>query len=127
MGHRAQIMEPLLAKRRVGGSIDVYEDVYCSSTVLEAAKQGNLTSDNTLLMLSIDGTQLFESKPSDCWIYIWVLLDLAPDLRYKKRYVLPGGFIPGLNKPKNMDSFLYTGLHHLRALQTDGLYIWDSQ
>ena len=86
----------------------MYEDVYCSSTVLEAAKRGDPTSDNTLLMLSIDGTQLFESKPSDCWIYIWVLLDLAPDLRYKTRYVLPGGFIPGPNKPKNLDSFLYS-------------------
>lgn len=127
MGHRARTMEPLLAKLRAGGSIDVYEDVYCSSTVLEAAKWGDLTSDDTLLMLSIDGAQLFESKPSDCWIYIWVLLDLAPDLCYKKRYVLPGGFIPGPNKPKNLDSFLFTGLHHLRALQTDGLHIWDSR
>ena len=127
MGHRARVMEPLLAKLRSGGSIDVYEDVYCSSTILEAAKRGDLTSDDTLLMLCIDGAQLFESKPSDCWIYIWVLLDLAPDLRYKTRYVLPGGFIPGPNKPKNLDSFLYTGLHHLRALQTDGLRIWDSQ
>ena len=41
----------------------MYEDVYCSSTVLEAAKWGDLTSDDTLLMLSIDGAQLFESKP----------------------------------------------------------------
>jgi hypothetical protein len=72
-------------------------------------------------MLLIDSTQLYESKQSDCWIYIWVLLDLAPDLRYKKKYVLPGGFIPGPKKPKNMDSFVYTGLHHLSALQKDGL------
>ena len=105
----------------------MYEDVYCSSTVLKAAKRGDLTSDNTLLILSIDGAQLFESKPLDCWIYIWVLLDLAPDLHYKTRYLLSGGFIPGPNKPKNLDSFLYTGLHHLGALQTDGLHIWDSQ
>jgi hypothetical protein len=44
----------------------------------------------------------------------------------KKAYVLPGGFIPGPNKPKNMDSFLFPGLHHLCALQREGLYIWDA-
>jgi hypothetical protein len=72
-------------------------------------------------MLLIDSTQLYESKQSDCWIYIWVLLELAPDLCYKQKYVLPGGFIPGPKKPKNMDSFMYTGLHHLLALQKDSL------
>ena len=96
MGHRARVMDPLVAKLRAGGSIDVYDDVYCSSTLLEAAKRGDLNSQDTVLMLSIDGAQLFESKLSDCWIYIWVLLNLAPDLRYKKRYVLPGGFIPSV-------------------------------
>jgi hypothetical protein len=35
-------------------------------------------------MLLINGAQLYESKQSDCWIYIWVLLDLVLDLRYKK-------------------------------------------
>ena len=125
MGHRNRVMDPLLAKLTAGGSIDVYDDVYCSSILLDAARRGDLTSDDTILMLSIDGAQLYQSKQSDCWIYIWVLLDLAPDLRYKKKYVLPGGFIPGPKKPKNLDSFVYTGLHHLSALQRDGLRIWD--
>jgi hypothetical protein len=125
MGHWGRVMEPLLVRLRAGGSIDVYDNVYCSSILLEAAQRGDLTTDDTLLMLSIDGTQLYQSKQSDCWIYIWVLLDLAPNLHYKKKYVLPGGFIPGPNKPKNLDSFVYTGLHHLSALQKDGLCIWD--
>ena len=73
-------MGPLVAKPLAGGSIDTYDDVYCSSTLLNAAMCGDLTPDNTVLMLSIDSTQLFGSKQSDCWIYIWVLLDLAPDL-----------------------------------------------
>jgi hypothetical protein len=33
---------------------------------------------------------------------------------------------PGPKKPKNLDSFMYTGLHHLSVLQRDGLRIWDS-
>jgi len=120
-------MDPLLARLHAGGSIDTYDDVYCSSILLNAALRGDLTANDTVLMLSIDGVQLYQSKQSDCWIYIWVLLDLAPNLRYKKKYVLPGGFIPGPNKPKNLDSFVYTGLHHLSALQRDGLRVWDCQ
>ena len=125
MGHRVRVMEPLLAKLRDGGSIETYDDVYCSSILIDAARRGDLASDDVVLMLSVDGAQLYQSKQLDCWIYIWVLLDLAPDLRYKKKYVLPGGFIPGPNKPKNLDSFMYTGLHHLAALQKDGLRIWN--
>jgi hypothetical protein len=118
-------MEPLLEKLCAGGSLNVYDDVYCSSILLDAVQRGNLSPDDTVLMLLIDGAQLYESKQSDCWIYIWVLLDLMLDLHYKKKYVLPGGFIPGPKKPKNMDSFVYTGLHHLLALQKDGLRIWN--
>ena len=67
-------------------------------------------------MLSIDGAQIYQSKQSDCWIYICVAHDLAPDKHYKKKYVLPGGFIPGPNKPKNVNSFLFTDLYHAAAL-----------
>ncbi|EIW76756.1 hypothetical protein CONPUDRAFT_63482, partial [Coniophora puteana RWD-64-598 SS2] len=33
--------------------------------------------------------------------------------QYKKKFVLPGTVIPELNKPKNFDSFLFSGLYHL--------------
>ena len=125
MGHRVCVMEPLLAKLQDGGSIETYDNVYCSSILIDMARCGDLTSDDVVLMLSVDGAQLYQSKQLDCWIYIWVLLDLAPNLHYKKKYILPGGFIPGPNKPKNLDSFMYTGLHHLAALQKDGLHIWN--
>jgi hypothetical protein len=58
--------------------------------------------------------------------YIWVVLDHAPDVRYKKRLVLPGGFIPGPNPPKITDSFLFPRVHHLSAIQNEGLQIWDA-
>lgn len=56
---------------------------------------------------------------------IWVILELSPALRYKKRYVLPAGFIPGPGKPKNLDTFLFPGLEHISALQKEGLKVWD--
>jgi hypothetical protein len=77
-------------------------------------------------MLSINSAQLYESKQSDCLIYIWVVFNHHPEEHYKKKYVLPGGFIPGPNKPKNMDSFLFSGLYHLTAVQHEGLTIWDA-
>jgi hypothetical protein len=125
MGHRVCVMETLLARLHAGGSIDSYDDVYCSSILIDTVMCGDLAPEDVVLMLSVDGAQLYQSKQLDCWIYIWVLLDLVPDLHYKKKYVLPGGFIPGPNKPKNLDLFMYTGLHHLSALQKDGLCIWD--
>lgn len=77
-------------------------------------------------MFSIDGAQLYAHKASDVWIWIWVLLDLPPELRFKKEYVIPAAVIPGPNKPKNLDSFLFVGLHHIAALQRDGLVIWNA-
>ena len=77
-------------------------------------------------MLSIDGAQLYEHKESNCWIYIWILVDLGPDKRYKIRNILPGGVIPGPHSPKDLDSFLFPGLAHVSALQHEGLPIWDA-
>ena len=77
-------------------------------------------------MLSIDGAQLYESKKSDVWIYIWILVDLVPDKRYKIRSILPGGVIPGPETPGDLNSFLLPGLAHISALQKEGLPIWDS-
>ena len=125
MGHWVHVMEPLLARLCTRASIENYDDVYMSSILIDTAMWGDLTPDDTVLMLLINGAQLYKSKQSDCWIYIWVLLNLMLDLCYKKKYVLPGGFIPGPNKPKNLDLFVYTGLHHLSALQNNGLCIWD--
>jgi hypothetical protein len=77
-------------------------------------------------MFSIDGVQLYAMKVSACWLYIWVILNLAPERWYKKKHVLIGGFISGPNNPKNLDSFLLPGLQHLVALQKEGLRIWDA-
>ena len=108
------------------GNLSSYDDFFYGSDYLERVRKGEISDNDIVLMLSVDGAQLYAHKASDCWMYIWVIMDLSPDERYKKAYVLPGGFIPGPNKPKNMDSFLFPGLHHLCALQQEGLYIWDA-
>lgn len=95
------------------------------SDYLDAVESDQIKDYDTVLMLSMDGAQLLRNKKSDCWIYIWIILDLAPDERYKIRNILPGGVIPGPGKPKDINSFLFPGLAHLSALQKEGLHIWD--
>ncbi|KIK77012.1 hypothetical protein PAXRUDRAFT_17790 [Paxillus rubicundulus Ve08.2h10] len=108
------------------GLVDAYDNVLTGSVYLDAVRNGKIGLDNMLLIFLIDGAQLYESKLSDCWIYIWIVLKHTPDERYKKKHVLPGAIIPGPNKPKYIESFLYLGFHHVSAVQREGLMIWDA-
>ncbi|OJT14267.1 hypothetical protein TRAPUB_9182 [Trametes pubescens] len=127
MRHRATRTTAIQAQLRADpASAEVLDDVYWGTDYLHEVAQGRIKDDDTVLMFSIDGAQLYASKRSDTWFYIWVLYDLPPGVRYKKRYILPGGVIPGPRKPKNVDSFLFPGLFHLAALQCHGLQIWDA-
>ena len=123
MSYRHRLTEELL-ERISNSTLDEYGDIFHGSEYLARARDiGHMDS---VLLLSMDGAQLYANKASDCWIYIWVILDQAPDIRYKKSFVFPGGFIPGPNPPQDTDSFLFPGLHHLSALQREGLNIWDA-
>ena len=104
----------------------VFDDLFCGSDYLKAVNNGSISDNDTVVMLSIDGAQLYRNKKSDCWIYIWILLDLAPDHRYKIRNILPGGIIPGPGHPRNLDSFLFPGLAHVSAIQREGLRVYDA-
>jgi hypothetical protein len=106
--------------------LETYDDVLHGSDLIEAFQDGCVGKDDIVLMFSMDRAQLYAKKASACWIYIWVLFNLPPDLRYKKKNVFIGGFIPGPNNPKNTDSFLLPGVYHVCALQREGLAIWDS-
>jgi hypothetical protein len=108
------------------GKIPAYDDVFSGKEYIDAVIRGDIQTEDMLLMLSIDGAQLYQSKQSDCWIYLWIVFDLPPDRRYMKRCVLPGGFIGGPNKMKHADSFLYPGVQHVASLQKEGLHIWDA-
>jgi hypothetical protein len=101
-------------------------DIIDGEDIRQAIARGEISENDTLLFFSLDGAQLYQSKLSDCWIQIWILFNLSPELRYKKAHILPGMVIPGPNKPKNLDSFMFSGLRHLSALQKEGLRCWDA-
>jgi hypothetical protein len=77
-------------------------------------------------MWSGDSCQLLKLKQSDCFIYIWVLMDISTDFCFKKRYILPGGFIPGPEHIRNTASFLCPGLQCANAIMKEGLGIWNA-
>ncbi|KIO04827.1 hypothetical protein M404DRAFT_142201, partial [Pisolithus tinctorius Marx 270] len=116
----------VIAEIRAMQQIPVLDDIVMGWDYIGAVLDGDIKPEDVVLMVSMDGAQLFDSKESDCWIYIWVIVNLPPDVRYHKLHVCPGGFIPGPNKPKNIDSFLFPGIHHLTSLQKEGLPIWNA-
>ncbi|KAJ7071905.1 hypothetical protein B0H15DRAFT_965693 [Mycena belliarum] len=85
--------------------IAAYKDFFDGTDYLDAVDAGKIQPNDTILFISVDGAQLYRNKESDCWISAFIVAD---------------------RKPKNMDSFLYPGLHHLAALQHEGLKVWDA-
>jgi len=127
MNYRREYTHRVFDKLRQNGGIqDVYNDFFDGSDYLKAVQAGKIKDDDIVLMTSIDGAQLYRNKQSDCWMSIWVIFDHSPDIQYRKKYVLPGVVIPGPNKPKNLDSFMFPSYHHIAALQHEGLCIWNA-
>ncbi|KZV59104.1 hypothetical protein PENSPDRAFT_760503 [Peniophora sp. CONT] len=109
------------------GAVKKILDIYYGTEYTDARLRGDIGPHDFVLMYSTDGAQLFEHKASNFWIYIWILVDVAHDKRYKKKYILPGAIVPGPNKPKNTDSFNYPGFRSVAAMCKDGIEIWDAR
>ena len=81
MQYHEQETNRILEKLRVDHSLDIYDDVTCGSDYLHAVQTGQIVPGDTVVLFSIDGAQLYKNKKSTCWMYIWVILNLAPDKR----------------------------------------------
>jgi hypothetical protein len=122
MRHRIRKTNEIIADiRKNSNRILAYDDVFHGSQYLRAVCEHKIKKDDVFLMFLLDGAQLYRDKASDFWFSIWVILNLSPDLRYKKKYVLPSCFVPGPNYLGNMDSFLLPSFRHLSALQKKAL------
>ncbi|KAG1849981.1 hypothetical protein F4604DRAFT_1593116, partial [Suillus subluteus] len=55
-------------------------DFLDGSDYLEAVVDGRIKPGDVVLMMSVDGAQLYESKMSDCWVGIWVVFDRSPEM-----------------------------------------------
>jgi hypothetical protein len=103
-----------------------YHDLFDGSDYWDAVVNGRISDSDMVLTMSFDGAQLYCNKASDTWIWIWILMDYDVTERYKKRSILVGGVIPGPNKPRFIESFLFKGLQHLAICQKKGLRIWNA-
>lgn len=115
-----------LNQRESPGGILDYEDICCGSEYLDHVESGNILDDDMVLMISMDGAQLYRDKKSDTWFGIATMVDYNPAVRHLKESVLPLFAIGGPNPPKNYDSFLFPTFAHLSACQNRGLSVWDS-
>jgi len=79
-----------------------------------------------LLVLSMDGAQLYWNKESDTWFGVATLINFAPEIRHAREMVLLLFIIGGPKAPKNHDLFLFPTFAHLSACQRLGLRIWDA-
>ncbi|EIW75451.1 hypothetical protein CONPUDRAFT_35022, partial [Coniophora puteana RWD-64-598 SS2] len=107
------------------GLPDRYEDFITGTSYVNAVRKGLIRPEDTTLIGSTDGAQLYAQKDSDVWVLIWIFTDISPDTRYKKKSIMIGVVIPGPNHPKYLPSFLFRSFHHISALQKEGLRIWD--
>ncbi|EGN93417.1 hypothetical protein SERLA73DRAFT_64146 [Serpula lacrymans var. lacrymans S7.3] len=89
MQHCHTKTQKLLNELNIEDKLNKYEDFFAGKEYIHTVKEGKVKEGDTVPMFSMDGTQLYEKKMSDCWIYIWVIFDLSSDQRYKKQHVLP--------------------------------------
>ena len=125
-----EITEMLDNLQTDNGADIVYDDVLSGNEAQDIVDRLGLTGCDTIVSMSLDGAQLYQNKKSDTWISIWMIHNFPPNQHYQKRHVLPGTIIPGPNRPKIIDSYLFRGIHHLSALQREnngaGLHVWDA-
>lgn len=107
------------------GDLPIHEDIFHGMEYLNAYSSKQIRDDDTLLLFEWDAAQLYRDKASDCFFAVWIILDLSPELRYKKKFILPALIIPGPKAPKNTESFLLPSFRHVSALQRDYLRVYD--
>lgn len=108
----------------------IYDDIFSGKEVLNMNDRFKFTLQDTTVSFSLDGAQLYQNRKSDTWIAIWIINNYSPTTRYKKKHVLPALVVPGPNKPKNLDSFMFRSFHHLSAIQREDngarIRIWNA-
>ncbi|KAF8978516.1 hypothetical protein BDQ17DRAFT_1394725 [Cyathus striatus] len=78
-----QVLDELSKSSGHRNNKSIFRDFFDGKDYLDAVLDKRIKPGDMTLLLSID--------VSECWIYIW-------------KHVLIGGFIPGPNKPKNIDN-----------------------
>ncbi|KIK80544.1 hypothetical protein PAXRUDRAFT_158406 [Paxillus rubicundulus Ve08.2h10] len=70
--------QQILEELHQTGSIPIVDNVAMGWDYLGAVLDGDIKEHDVVLILSLNGTQLYDSKESNCWMYIWVILKPPP-------------------------------------------------
>lgn len=108
------------------GLLDQYSDFFDGSDYLQAVRSGK-TQSTTLYSCSQSTVHSYINRksriagwPSGSFSIAHQKLDTKRSTSY-----LCASYLDR-KKPKNLDSFLFPGFHHLAAIQKEGLAIWDA-
>jgi hypothetical protein len=97
---------------------DVIGDVFDSAQYKSLLQNGYFQDDRDIALLgSVDGFQLFRQKRDDCWIVLFINVNLPPEQRVKKENLLIGSIIPGPKAPKDFNSFMKPIIDELCLLE----------
>ncbi|KAJ3559230.1 hypothetical protein NM688_g463 [Phlebia brevispora] len=81
MSYRERCTARLMAELSdLDWKIPVLKDYLFGQEYVEAVRCGEITNNDIVLLISMDGAQLYTHKLSDCWIYIWVILEHSPEV-----------------------------------------------
>lgn len=98
-----------------GGSIG---DVFDGILYKELAEDGYFKDERDIVLIgSTDGYQIFKQRTDDCWVVMFINVNLPPNERVKKENLLISAIIPGPSQPKNFNSFLRPIVDELKRLE----------
>lgn len=79
--------QQILVQLRAMQTISIINDIAMGQDYLGTVLDRDIKPNDIVLMLSLDGAQLYESKQSNCWMYIWIIVNLSPNKHYHKIHV----------------------------------------
>lgn len=129
---RDQILQRALAHIAQFGEMSgsrIYSDFPDSDVHVHQCQKMHLFPDDhgrdVALSLSSDGAMLTLKKQSNVWIFIMIILNLPPDVRYKLREIDTPIAVPGPNPPGDVESFAWP-LFTTMAEAGQGIWMYDA-
>ena len=97
----------------------IISDIWNGKLIHELVERGLFANKSDIsLSFHTDGVKLFKSRTAfHVWPLLLIINNLPPDQRFKKDNILLLGIIPGLNQPKDIDSFSCPLVNELKELQ----------
>lgn len=116
---------------------DIMKDIFDSSHYLDLCREKVRLYDEEYehcyfqdprelaLGASTDGFAPFNRRKKTCWPILVFNYNLPPEIRFLMKNILCIGVIPGPNKPKDIDSFLFPLIEELKQLAV-GVRAYDA-